>query len=57
VVRTGALKARTAALQQLDDLIITAPEPLRGQLRDGRTLKAKAALCLQLSRTGFRGDL
>src|SRR5438876_11209285 len=26
VVRAGALKARTAALQQLDDLVITAPE-------------------------------
>src|SRR6266581_3756896 len=48
VARAGALKARTAALQQLDDLIITAPEPLRGELRRGRTLKARAALCLQL---------
>lgn len=48
VVRAGALKARTAALQQLDDLIITAPEPLRGELRHGRTLKARAALCLHL---------
>jgi hypothetical protein len=26
VARTGALKARTAALQQLDDLVITAAE-------------------------------
>jgi transposase len=48
VVRGGALKARTAALQQLDDLVITAPEQLRRQLRHGRTLKAKAALCLKL---------
>jgi transposase len=48
VARAGALKARTAALQQLDDLVITAPEQLRGQLRHGRTLKARAALCLQL---------
>jgi len=48
VARSGALKARTAALQQLDDLLITAPEQLRGQLRRGRTLKARAALCLQL---------
>jgi transposase len=48
VTRAGALKARTAALQQLDDLIITAPEQLRGQLRRGRTLKARAALCRQL---------
>jgi transposase len=48
VARAGALKARTAALQQLDDLVIIAPEQLRGELRHGRTLKAKAALCLQL---------
>src|SRR6266851_528260 len=48
VARAGALKARTAALQQLDDLVITAPEQLRGQLRHGRTLKARASLCLQL---------
>jgi transposase len=48
VARNGALKARTAALQQLDDLIITAPDQLRDQLRQGRTLKARAALCRQL---------
>jgi transposase len=48
VVRTGALKARTAALQQLDDLIITAPDQLRDELRGGRTLKARAARCRQL---------
>jgi len=48
VVRVGALKARTAALQQLDDLVITAPEQLRRELRSGRTLKARAALCLKL---------
>jgi transposase len=48
VARAGALKARTAALQQLDDLLITAPDGLRGELRRGRTLKVRAALCLQL---------
>jgi transposase len=48
VARAGALKARTAALQQLDDLVITAPEQLRAELRHGRTLKARAALCLRL---------
>jgi len=31
--REGAVNARTAALCQLRDLIITAPEPLRGELR------------------------
>jgi transposase len=48
VTRMGALKARTAALQQLDDLTITAPQKLRDELRHGRTLKARAALCRQL---------
>lgn len=48
VARQGALKARTAALQQLDDLIITAPEQLRSELRRGQTLKSRAALCLHL---------
>jgi len=48
VARSGALKARTAALQQLDDLLITAPEQLRNELRRGSTLKARAALCLHL---------
>src|SRR6266568_7916880 len=48
VARARALKALTAALQQLDDLLITAPEALRSELRRGRTLKARAALCLHL---------
>lgn len=33
IARTGAVKARTAAYNQLKDLIITAPEPLRASLR------------------------
>lgn len=37
IARTGAVKARTAAYNQLKDLIITAPEPLRSSLR-GKTL-------------------
>ena len=48
VARQSALKARTAGLQQLDDLIITAPQELRGDLRVGRTLHARAVLCLKL---------
>ena len=48
MARAGALKARTAALQQLVDLVITAPEQLRSELRRGRTLKARASLCLRL---------
>jgi transposase len=48
VVRTSALKARHAALQQLNDLIVTAPEQLRSDLRHGRTMKARAARCRTL---------
>src|SRR6266566_974444 len=44
VVRSSALKARHAALQQLNDLIVTAPETLRSDLRHGRTMRAKVAL-------------
>lgn len=33
IARTGAVKARTAAYNQLKDLIITAPEPLHSTLR------------------------
>jgi transposase len=33
VVRAGALKARTQAANQLRDLVLTAPEPLHGQLQ------------------------
>lgn len=33
VARRSALKARTQAANQLDALVISAPEPLRGQLR------------------------
>jgi transposase len=37
-----------AALQQLNDLIVTAPEQLRSELRHGRSMKTKAALCRKL---------
>jgi transposase len=37
IARTGAVKSRTAAYNQLKDLIITAPDPLRETLR-GKTL-------------------
>jgi transposase len=42
IARSGAVKARTAALNQLKDLITTAPEQLRTELRD-KTLRAVAA--------------
>ena len=48
VVRTSALKARHAALHQLNNLIVTAPEQLRSELRHSRGMKAKAALCRKL---------
>lgn len=43
VARAGAMKARTAAANQLHSLIDTAPDPVRVQLR-GPTFKKKIAL-------------
>lgn len=51
VARGGAVKARTAALNQIKDLITTAPEQLRAQLR-GASLAQQAKACAQL-----QGDL
>jgi transposase len=42
IARTGAVKSRTAAYNQLKDLIITAPDELRQGLR-GKTLQRVAA--------------
>jgi transposase len=47
VARRGAVKARTAALNQLDGLIISAPEQLRAQLRKLSGAKLLAA-CMNL---------
>jgi len=47
VARAGAVKARTAALNQLKDLITTAPEELRAQLR-GHRLAQAAKTCTRL---------
>jgi len=47
VARRGAVKARTAAINQLKGLIVTAPEPLREQLR-GLATPALATACLNL---------
>jgi hypothetical protein len=41
IARTGAVKSRTAAYNQLKDLIITAPDSLRETLRD-KTLQRVA---------------
>jgi transposase len=47
IARHGAVKARSAALNQLKDLITTAPDPLRASLR-GKTLRAVAAQAVRL---------
>jgi transposase len=39
VARNGAVKAKTAATNALQALLITAPEPLRAQLRCRSTIK------------------
>ena len=41
VARNSAVKSRTAATVQIRDLIITAPQPLRDQLADRKTLRGK----------------
>jgi transposase len=45
VARGSAVKARTAAIVQIRDLIVTAPQPLRDQLAKHKTLAAKARVC------------
>ncbi len=47
IARTGAVKSRTAAYNQLKDLIITAPDRLPETLR-GKTLQRVAAECARL---------
>ena len=45
VARNGAVKSRSAALVQVRDLIITAPQELRDQLEGRKTLRGKAMVC------------
>jgi transposase len=45
VARNSAVKARVAATVQIRDLLITAPQPLRDQLADRRSLPGKATVC------------
>ncbi len=47
ITRAGAVKAKTAAANTLHAVLITAPEPLRSQLRELSTAKLIAA-CLHL---------
>lgn len=44
----SAVKARTAALNQLTELIVTAPAELRQQLRERKTSRGRATLCARL---------
>jgi len=48
LARQSAVKARSAAMVQLRDLIVTAPQPLREQLAEPRTIRGKANLCRRL---------
>ena len=48
LAREGAVKARSAALGQLADVLLTAPAELREQLDVRRSLKGKATLCARL---------
>jgi transposase len=48
VARSSAVKARSAALCQLGDLLVTAPTALREQLEVRRTLEGKASVCARL---------
>lgn len=46
--RASAVKARSAAMAQLSQLIITAPQQLREQLAVRRSIRGKATLCRRL---------
>lgn len=48
VARQSAVKVRSAAMVQLRDLIVTAPDALREQLSEPRTIRGKAGLCRRL---------
>jgi transposase len=48
VARDSAIKARSAALHQLSEMIVTAPDELRQQLTTRKTTRGKATLCSRL---------
>ena len=56
VARDGAVKARSAALNTLTGLIVTAPEPLRQQLKTRKTTRGQATLCARFRPDGSRLD-
>jgi transposase len=56
VARQSAVKSRSAAMVQLRDLTVTAPQELRDQLSCRKTIRGKATLCRRLrSSTGELG--
>ncbi|MCA1680851.1 MAG: IS110 family transposase [Actinobacteria bacterium] len=48
VARDGAVKARSAALNALTGVIVSAPDELRHQLTGPKTTRARASLCARL---------
>jgi transposase len=52
VARHSAVKSRSAALVQVRDLIITAPQELRDQLSDRKTLRGKVTICARFRPSG-----
>jgi transposase len=52
VARDSAVKSRSAALVQIRDLLITAPQELRDQLSDRKTLRGKVTVCARLRPSG-----
>jgi transposase len=48
LARESAVKARTAALNQIAEIIVTVPDELRAHLRARKTTRGKTTLCSQL---------
>jgi transposase len=48
LARDSAVKARTAAFNQLTELVVTAPDELRQHLNQRKTSRGKATLCARL---------
>lgn len=57
VARHSAVKARSAGLVQIRDVIITAPQPLRDQLAARRSLPGKASVCARFRVTELAGPM
>jgi transposase len=52
VARNSAVKSRSAALVQVRDLIITAPQEIRDQLACRKTLRGKVTVCARFRPSG-----